>query len=104
VIVICGDVSKTFIKTATRVEDDLTEIIWLTVSASAKQKHPAVCSKYVHDVSSMPESCRRSSATRATRGGCGKLSIREYSYTFCGRFVDCVSEFRFKLDSPYLDI
>jgi hypothetical protein len=44
VIVICGDVSKTFMKTTTRVEDDLTEIIWRTVSATANQKHPAVSS------------------------------------------------------------
>ena len=44
VIVICDDVSKTFIKTTTRVEDDLTEIIRLTVLATAKQKHPAVSS------------------------------------------------------------
>ena len=43
-IVICGDVSKAFIKTTTRVEDDLTKIIRLTVSATAKQKHPAVSS------------------------------------------------------------
>jgi hypothetical protein len=35
---------KTFIKTTARVEDDLTEIIWPTVSATAKQKHPAVSS------------------------------------------------------------
>jgi len=33
-----------FMKTTTRVEDDLTEIIWRTVSATAKQKHRAVSS------------------------------------------------------------
>jgi hypothetical protein len=44
VIVICGDVSKTFMTTTTRVEDDLKEIIWRAVSTTAKQKHRTVSS------------------------------------------------------------
>jgi hypothetical protein len=97
VIVICGDVSKAFIKTTTRVEDDLTKIIRLTVSATAKQKPWAV------------SSCMFTTCQACLRAVGGHLQHVQQSYITepvnvipsMGGFADSMSEFRFMLGIVY---
>jgi len=87
-------------KTTTRVEDDLTEIILPTVSATAKQKHRAVSS-------SMFTTCQ--ACLRAVAGHLQHVLQQAESYITepinvvpsMGGFADSMSGFRFMLDIVY---